>query len=124
MPTYSEKLRDPRWQRKRLEIMNRDKFTCRHCGDEHNELQVHHRKYYSGLAPWEYHGSDLVTLCKKCHAKEGNVRKASEQYLLDVMNRKGFSVFQIQALAQLMDKYPGIVSDIKNIIDQSVNQDL
>ena len=104
--------------------MNRDKFTCRHCGDERSELQVHHRKYYSGLQPWEYHSSDLVTVCKSCHGKEGTIRKAHEEYMLDVMNRKGFSANEILSLAQFMDKYPGVVADIKRIIDESINLEL
>ena len=29
MSDYVEKLKDPRWQRKRLEIMQRDGFRCR-----------------------------------------------------------------------------------------------
>jgi 5-methylcytosine-specific restriction endonuclease McrA len=31
--TYSELLKSPKWQKKRLEIMSRDKFTCKKCGD-------------------------------------------------------------------------------------------
>lgn len=31
---YSQKLLDPRWQRKRLEILQRDDFTCQVCSDK------------------------------------------------------------------------------------------
>ena len=31
---YSEKLKDPRWQKKRLEILERDNFRCQYCGDK------------------------------------------------------------------------------------------
>ena len=31
---YSEQLKSPKWQKKRLEIMQRDKFTCQLCGDK------------------------------------------------------------------------------------------
>jgi len=64
--TYAEKLKDPRWQKKRLEIFERDKWTCQACGDTTQTLNVHHRFYKSGLDPWEYNEVDLVTLCDNC----------------------------------------------------------
>jgi hypothetical protein len=63
--TYSEKLRDPRWQKKRLEILNRDGFSCCLCGDKETELHVHHKKYYK--EPWNAKDESLQTLCKYCH---------------------------------------------------------
>lgn len=67
MKTYSEKLRDPRWQRKRLEVLNRDDFTCQLCGAKETELHVHHEAYKKGANPWEYDNSWLITYCKYCH---------------------------------------------------------
>lgn len=71
--TYSDKLKDPRWQKKRLEIFQRDKFTCKKCGDKQTELQVHHLKY-SG-EPWEAKKEDLITLCKDCHQVIEHIKK-------------------------------------------------
>lgn len=70
MSTYAQKLKDPRWQRKRLEIMSRDGFTCQKCGSASNTLNVHHHRYLLGRNPWEYPDADLVTLCEKCHESE------------------------------------------------------
>lgn len=67
MKKYSENLKDPRWQKKRLEIMQRDNFTCQCCGDESTELHVHHKRYSSQLMVWEYDESELTTICKHCH---------------------------------------------------------
>jgi hypothetical protein len=67
MATYAEKLRDPRWQKKRLEIMERDGFQCRECGDKEAELHVHHGYYGKGRQPWEYPDEALITLCADCH---------------------------------------------------------
>ncbi len=64
---YSAKLKDPRWQRKRLEILNRDAFTCRDCGDKEKTLHVHHCLYHRGTEPWEYRDDELRTLCEGCH---------------------------------------------------------
>lgn len=64
--TYSERLKDPRWQRKRLEVMQRDGFKCRDCGSETETLHVHHCHYERG-APWETNSVFMLTLCDKCH---------------------------------------------------------
>jgi len=63
--SYSEKLRDPRWQKKRLEILSRDQFICRTCGDEKSTLEVHHLSYRKD--PWDVPDEQLVTLCSHCH---------------------------------------------------------
>lgn len=67
MATYWEQLKDPRWQRRRLEIMQRDEFVCRICYDAESTLNVHHKHYFKGRAPWEYEDHELVTLCEHCH---------------------------------------------------------
>jgi len=66
---YGEQLKDPRWQKRRLEIMQRDNFTCRRCGNGLNDgvsLNVHHFTYRK-CKPWEYFDYELVTLCENCH---------------------------------------------------------
>lgn len=64
---YLDMLKDPRWQKKRLRILKRDKFRCRECGDHESTLHVHHLFYQKGLAPWEYENRFLLTLCEQCH---------------------------------------------------------
>ena len=66
--TYSEKLKDPRWQKKRLEIFQRDNWTCKFCGDTESMLMVHHFKYEG--EPWEVDNEHLATCCAKCHKEE------------------------------------------------------
>ena len=72
--TYAEKLRDPRWQKKRLEIMQRDQFTCQHCQDKTGTLNVHHAVYVKGCEPWEYPTYMLITVCEPCHEKIEHVK--------------------------------------------------
>jgi hypothetical protein len=67
MKTYFEKLQDPRWQRKRLEVMERDDFCCTICSDSEATLNVHHCYYGKGKNPWEYENCHLITLCAECH---------------------------------------------------------
>lgn len=64
---YVERLKDPRWQRKRLEILQRDNFTCLDCGAKRATLHVHHCFYVFGKDPWDYDDSTLRTLCDECH---------------------------------------------------------
>jgi hypothetical protein len=64
--TYAEKLKDPRWQRLRLEIMQRDKFECRLCGDAETTLNIHHLSYFKN--PWDCPPEQLITLCEDCHS--------------------------------------------------------
>lgn len=70
MATYAEKLKDPRWQRKRLEILQRDDFTCVACGDKEEALHVHHGFYRRNCEPWDYPSESLWTLCEACHEEE------------------------------------------------------
>lgn len=70
--TYAEKFKDPRWQKKRLEILERDGFSCVLCGTEKITLHVHHGYYERGFDPWEYESETLWTLCEECHEGVGN----------------------------------------------------
>lgn len=64
---YSDKLKSPHWQKKRLEILSRDEFMCQYCFDKDTQLQVHHLKYESNK-PEETNSDYLITLCADCHS--------------------------------------------------------
>jgi hypothetical protein len=59
--------RDPRWQKKRLEVLERAEWCCQTCGESELELQVHHGYYEGTRKPWEYEPWSLFALCDKCH---------------------------------------------------------
>lgn len=65
--TYWEKLKDPRWQRKRLEVLEANDFLCQKCFDGESTLHVHHKEYFKGHEPWEYEMDQLTVLCESCH---------------------------------------------------------
>ena len=71
--SYSELLKDPRWQKKRLEILERDKWTCQSCNSTTKTLNIHHLLYIPGRNPWEYSNKLLLTLCEMCHKEKKNV---------------------------------------------------
>jgi 5-methylcytosine-specific restriction endonuclease McrA len=64
--TYAQKLKDPRWQKKRLEIFKRDRWTCQWCLSKVETLNVHHHKYTVD-SPWDEDPKNLVTVCAECH---------------------------------------------------------
>lgn len=67
MATYLEKLKDPRWQKRRLEIMDRDNFQCCNCKSKTEELNVHHLYYEKDKEPWDAEDKYLITFCSSCH---------------------------------------------------------
>ena len=64
---YRAKLLDPRWQRVRLQVFARDRWSCVACGATWRTLHVHHLRYQPGKEPWESPPDALATLCALCH---------------------------------------------------------
>lgn len=62
-----KKYQSSEWKERRQEILQRDDFECRRCGDDSDGLHVHH------ITPVDEGGSDdhenLKTLCPSCHRK-------------------------------------------------------
>lgn len=85
--SYYEKLKDPRWQRKRLEILERDGFACAVCGSNTSTLHVHHGFYRRNVEPWDYPSKSLHTLCEECH-------EATEELLDDIRGLIGVLNFE------------------------------
>lgn len=66
MSAYAEKLKHPRWQKKRLAVLERAKWRCECCEDDKETLQVHHLIYSKGV-PWDAPDETLECLCESCH---------------------------------------------------------
>lgn len=79
--TYSEQLKHPQWQRKRLEMLDRDNFTCRTCARDDKTLHVHHKTYIKGRLAWEYEDSNFETLCEECHEVAHSHKSRMDQVL-------------------------------------------
>ena len=75
--SYTEKLCDPRWQRKRLEVFNAAGWRCQECNADDQTLHVHHIFYVSCLEPWDAPPELLLCLCKFHHQE----RQAVEQVI-------------------------------------------
>lgn len=94
--TYAEKLRDPRWQQKRLRMLDAAGWVCLSCGASDSTLHVHHRRYIKGRDPWDYDDSELRVLCAKCHELEHDARSELDTVLLVC---EGQEFYDIAALA-------------------------
>lgn len=90
MSEYSERLKHPMWQRKRLEILERDGFECTQCGAKDQQLHVHHLFYRKGREPWDYPSLSLQTLCHECH--DGIHEEARECDQLLVQEFRSFGI--------------------------------
>lgn len=100
--TYVEKLKDPRWQKKRLEILNRDEWKCRVCGDKTSTLHVHHLDYKNGKEPWDYNNDTFIAICEDCHESEHRTRKEYEQSLLSLFRSKGFMADDVFTIIEIV----------------------
>lgn len=67
---YKEQIKSPKWQKRRLEVMQKDGFICQLCGDTESMLNVHHLSYHKDRNIWEYEDWELITLCENCHKEE------------------------------------------------------
>lgn len=65
--TYAEQLRHPKWQKKRLEILEAANWECEECGEAEKTLNVHHKRYRKDSMAWEYARHELMALCECCH---------------------------------------------------------
>ena len=74
--SYSEKLLDRRWQKRRLEELERAGWICEWCHiDDQSTLHVHHWVYAKN--PWDAPEGTLSVLCETCHGKADRIRVAA-----------------------------------------------
>lgn len=108
--SYSELLKDPRWQKKRLQIMERDKFMCRECGDTESTLNVHHLFYNPHNLPWEYDESELKTLCESCHKgmheDYESIKRITGTFNCEVLH------YAVEILSEMQYLYPPDCQDL------------
>ena len=97
--SYSDKLKDPRWQKKRLKILERDDWVCKRCGEKSRTLHVHHMRYIKGKDPWDYPDWMLLVLCDECHEYEKEERPKADALLLEVVHEQ-FLTDAIESLAE------------------------
>ena len=80
---YKSQYLHQKWQKNRLEILERDSFTCQLCASDTKTLNVHHKKYIRGREVWDYKNSNFITLCCLCH-KRAHI---SDEHLTALYNK-------------------------------------
>lgn len=106
---YLEMLRSPKWQKKRLEILQKHDFKCDECGERDRELQVHHCWYEKGKMPWDYPDECFKVQCDTHHKMWHE-----EKHLLDVSVAK-LSLRHMMNLMEMVER-DNFVSDMSTIL--------
>lgn len=114
--TYAEKLLDPRWQKKRLEIFSRDNWTCLSCGRLDMTLSVHHRQYIDGRDPWDYPDHMLATYCKNCHETEHLIGSTLREDLISILRIENLYIRQVSELCILIENHHPFYENLKQFL--------
>ncbi len=117
---YGDKLKDPRWQKKRLLIFERDEWTCQSCGAKNMTLNVHHLKYFPGKEPWEYEDVYLITYCEKCHETEHLIGIQINESLLEIVQENSLFIKPLAQVCILTEKWPPFYSELKKFLNNSL----
>lgn len=99
---YKEQIKSPKWQKRRLEILQKDGFRCQICGDDEHTLNVHHLVYHKNRNIWEYEDWELITLCEDCHEHQHIMEENLEEKIWSLKSR-GVSIEEISALLETID---------------------
>jgi hypothetical protein len=87
--TYAQKLKDPRWQKRRLHILEQRGWKCERCRDDKTTLHVHHKKYRG--QPWEALDHDLEVLCEPCHSGKHGKANSTKRFSVYCAGKIGIS---------------------------------
>jgi len=101
---FKDQYSHPEWQKKRLEVLKRDKFLCLLCEIPDRTLHVHHRYYKRGKLLWEYNDKCYLTVCEECHEYLHNVQDILNENLskIDPMFLECFAKSDLRKISQLL----------------------
>ena len=89
---YQRKLKDPRWQQRRLHLFQSANWECQEpacerslktefCGEPPASLHVHHLYYERNKDPWDYPDEAFMVLCDSCHEYRAECERAAKREL-------------------------------------------
>jgi len=86
--SYADKLKDPRWQKRRLHVLESAGWKCEDCGASDLPLHIHHCAYIRGFDPWQYGDDLLMVLCEKHHEERQKLEDGLRVALGRITRRK------------------------------------
>lgn len=125
--TFFAQYNDPRWQRRRLQVMESVGFQCENCGSKDTTLNVHHKRYRGDQKPWEYEDWELACYCEKCHKKWHDSMESLKDTIALSFNPG--ELFEFQRIAAMIEFTPFCTTDLYavtetvGISEMSLNED-
>lgn len=108
--TYTEQIKHPNWQKRRLEMLEFYGWACGSCDAKDVTLHVHHKQYFKGRMAWEYSQDELEVLCEKCHQGHHKTDERIKEILAAVNIEEAFAL-----LAGYFSRYgeidPGVIEE-------------
>ena len=111
MKDYKSQYLHPKWQKRRLEMLESADYQCQSCEDTEKTLHVHHKRYIKGRDVWDYADDDLEVLCVDCHKHE--------HWQKDELN-KMIATMCSQEVAELLCIIAGMKSYLGEIEDKEL----
>ena len=99
MTSYFELLKNPAWEKRRREVLDRASFECERCGARDKALHVHQGYYEKGKKPWEYPEDALTCLCEDCRMAAEDLRLQTDKLLSKVGREDEVYGYTLGALA-------------------------
>lgn len=119
--TYIEKLLDPRWQKRKGEILHRDNFTCKSCGRKDITLHAHHIFYIEDTEPWDYSDDALITYCEVCHNTEHLIGNTLQGYLLELIKENPLMIHIVAQMCVLTEKVPEFTDALRVFLKKQMS---
>jgi len=119
--TYFEKLKDPRWQKKKAEILARDSYVCRSCGRNDITLHAHHILYIYDAEPWDYPDDVLITYCEVCHNTEHLIGTVVREELLLAIENNPLLIHMVAQLCILTRELPEFERNMRSFLDKQMS---
>ena len=106
---FKEGFKSPKWQKLRLEVLDRDGWKCVRCGDDKSQLHVHHPVYNPDfIYPYSYSAQELVSLCDGCHEDEHLVLKVNQAEVLLCLVRVGYyGAYDLEDVMSFLNTFKG-----------------
>jgi hypothetical protein len=76
-PEYKRIRNCPEMRELKRQILIRDSFTCKECGQHGGKLEVHHIKPFCLYPELRFERTNVITLCKSCHKKTDTYKRSA-----------------------------------------------